>query len=363
MKRERWTIEKAKGFYKQKNLILLEEEYINNSTPMKCLNCEGYLVQICLSNLQCGQTPFPFVKSNPYVITNIQKMLRDKYKSKTEILSKEYINNSTNLKFRCECGNIFERTLGNLKESVVCYDCGHSDNIQRQRLDFNYVKEQYFKQGYVLLDNDYKSNSTKMLCETINEGYKIKVAYCNIKKRNLIFSFNFNKEFFDYNIERFLQNNNEIKCKYLGIFDEEQRRILLQCECGNTFNSPYWHLLNKSRTCCEICSSKMSSYENKTQQWLEKNNIDFCYQKKFSDCKDKKILPFDFYIPKLNMCIEVDGEQHFKELESKYYSPTTTKHDKVKDEYCKENNIKLLRIPYYCFKDETYIQILNDNIL
>ena len=41
------------------------------------------------------------------------------------------------------------------------------------------------------------------------------------------------------------------------------------------------------------------------------NNIEFKKEKKFKDCKDKYQLPFDFYLPQYNLCIEFDGEQHF----------------------------------------------------
>lgn len=69
----------------------------------------------------------------------------------------------------------------------------------------------------------------------------------------------------------------------------------------------------------------------------------------------KEHLRFDFYIPKFNTCIEFDGAQHFiyvkefhgededkgrKKLEYQKYK------DKVKNEFCKNNNIGLLRISY-----------------
>ena len=64
--------------------------------------------------------------------------------------------------------------------------------------------------------------------------------------------------------------------------------------------------------------------------------------------KDKRKLPFDFYLPGLNTCIEYDGRQHF-ELKNGFWGgekslKLTQKHDKIKNLYCKENKIKLLRI-------------------
>lgn len=72
-------------------------------------------------------------------------------------------------------------------------------------------------------------------------------------------------------------------------------------------------------------------------------------KKKFEDCKDKKPLPFDFYLPNNVICIEYDGEQHTKPID--YFGgiesyECTVRHDKMKNEYCKNNGISLLRIPY-----------------
>lgn len=81
------------------------------------------------------------------------------------------------------------------------------------------------------------------------------------------------------------------------------------------------------------------------------NNLDIKYiaQKRFSDCKYKNPLPFDFYLPCYNLCIEYDGEQHFKDI--KYFSTDgglkcRKIRDNIKNKYCKDNGISLLRISY-----------------
>lgn len=62
-----------------------------------------------------------------------------------------------------------------------------------------------------------------------------------------------------------------------------------------------------------------------------------------------KNIHFDFYLPEENICIEFDGEQHFRPID--YFGGENTfkltqKRDKIKNKYCKNNNIKLLRIKY-----------------
>lgn len=104
---------------------------------------------------------------------------------------------------------------------------------------------------------------------------------------------------------------------------------------------------------CPICQE--TNGERQIRQWLENNHILYVYQKTFDDCKDKKVLPFDFYLPNLNILIEFDGEQHFRPVDFSGHNKelsfnkfeTTQYHDNIKTQYCMDNNIKLLRIPYF----------------
>jgi hypothetical protein len=111
---------------------------------------------------------------------------------------------------------------------------------------------------------------------------------------------------------------------------------------------------------CPIC--KESHGERKIRNWLESKNISFIRQHSFKDCygisKKKKPLIFDFYLPEYNICIEYDGEQHFRPIMKFGNVDGYQKcqyNDKIKTEYCIKNNIHLIRIPYYDFsKIEDY---------
>ena len=83
---------------------------------------------------------------------------------------------------------------------------------------------------------------------------------------------------------------------------------------------------------------------------MNKFNISYIPQYKFDDCRFYRTLPFDFYLPKYNICIEYDGQQHYEIVEhfggfDKFVD--TKIRDTIKSEYCKKNNIKLIRIPYW----------------
>lgn len=103
-------------------------------------------------------------------------------------------------------------------------------------------------------------------------------------------------------------------------------------------------------------SQGYSRGENTIWKWLVENRIEFEHQKKFVDCRDKKPLPFDFYLPAYNLCIEFQGSQHYdpgfyirmkksiKEGTIKY--KLQKKHDRIKKQYCKIHNINFLEIKY-----------------
>lgn len=104
----------------------------------------------------------------------------------------------------------------------------------------------------------------------------------------------------------------------------------------------------------------MSSYELIVAKILEAAAIRYETEKTFDDCKfNGHHFRFDFYIPKLKMLIEVDGEPHFKHIFGKYKSDFThyQENDRRKNSYCLAREIPLFRIPYWdihkisCFED------------
>lgn len=101
---------------------------------------------------------------------------------------------------------------------------------------------------------------------------------------------------------------------------------------------------------CPYCNKSKGEIE--IMKILINKKIKFTHNKTFYDCKNPQTnykLRFDFYIPGLNLCIEYDGEQHFKPID-KFGGDTALEsskyRDKIKDEYCVNNNIHLIRIRF-----------------
>ena len=113
------------------------------------------------------------------------------------------------------------------------------------------------------------------------------------------------------------------------------------------------------------CGCLNSLYNEKIKQILKDNNLTFIPEKTFSDCINPKTnakLRFDFYLPDYNCCIEYDGEQHFKGWYNSVDSLQNIQYrDNIKNKYCKENGILLIRIPYWD-KDKISIDYILEKI-
>lgn len=106
-------------------------------------------------------------------------------------------------------------------------------------------------------------------------------------------------------------------------------------------------------TCCNYCSNLSSMGEITIEKILKENNIFFQKEKRYNSCRFKETgaqAKFDFYIQHNNKeyLIEFDGKQHFIEYEDSHFASLKyiQSHDNQKNEWCKKNNIPLIRIPY-----------------
>ena len=131
-------------------------------------------------------------------------------------------------------------------------------------------------------------------------------------------------------------------------------KIIIGCKKHGDFSQVTREHLRGSG--CPKC--KTSKGENMIIDYLDVNNIPYIPQKKFDGCIYKTRLPFDFYFPDKNLCIEYDGIQHFMSIEGwggEDEFKLRKKKDKIKNEFCQENNIRLERIKY----DEDILNRLN----
>lgn len=131
-----------------------------------------------------------------------------------------------------------------------------------------------------------------------------------------------------------------------------------ECDCGNKeFFTTAHHLLSGNT---KSCGCLKSTGELNIQNLLIENQIHFEREKIF---KDLGLYRFDFYLPKYNRLIEFDGEQHFKQNIFFDNLEEIQKRDQEKNEWAKENNVPLVRIPYWERDNITLDMILGDKYL
>lgn len=208
--------------------------------------------------------------------------------------------------------------------------------------------------GYILLTtvDDYidlhmdieficpKHGYQTMMFDNFIRGHRCKDCSYEERAKNLRHDINYIKDRIESVNGNKLLNPEDYK-------DTFTRNLNIQCKCGNIFTTSFSNYDKHGVNSCFSCSCKESSGEERIRKFLELNKIEFAQEKRFEDCRDKKSLPFDFYLPQYNLLIEFDGQQHYEPKFGEDSFVQLQKHDKIKNQYCKDNNINLLRIPYW----------------
>jgi hypothetical protein len=265
----------------------------------------------------------------------------------------KYVHSKTKIKIACPKHGIFEQQPSNHLTGNGCPKC--NNKIKSERYSFhledfiNKAKNihgdryDYFKTIYVNIKTNVKiicidhGEFEQLANNHLNgrgcrkcgiESSRVKqtrysddlIHACSIKHKN----------FYDYSLTNYINKHIKIKiiCPKHGIFEQLANN----------------HLNGHG---CPIC--KYSKGELKIKHYLTEKEIVFIPQKRFKDCKDKHTLPFDFYLPDYNVCIEYNGEQHYTSVS--FWGgddglKIRKKRDKIKNKYCKDNNIILIIIKY-----------------
>lgn len=258
----------------------------------------------------------------------------------------DYKGGRIDVKIICKEHGIFEQRPSNhIFNKQGCPKCyGNKKNTLQ---DFVKKSKEIHKDKYDYSLVDYKNNFTKVkiICpnhgvfeqkpinHTIQKQGCLKCSGKNTKTTEEFVSFakSIHGDLYDYSLVKYISGNIkvEIICEKHGVFEQK----------------PDIH--TNRRHGCPKC--KKSKGELQIIKTLNENKIQFIQQKEFDNCKDKNALYYDFYLPNHNLCIEYDGLQHFEPIE--FWGGVENleyikKHDQIKTNYCKDNDIKLIRIKY-----------------
>lgn len=355
-----YTIKQIAKEFEQRGYKLLEKEYKNVNTKMKyiCLKHEDKgILQIDYEHFKRGQgCPCCSTRHRP-TFEEVKQMFEDRG---YELLETQYINNSTRMRYICpkhKDKGILTITYADLRLGRGCAYCAK----RAKRTPEEYEKElKEIFPNIIPLEN-YVNLKTKIKHKCLicgEEWYAVPTNLLHLKEGCPRCGKNHRRtqEELEEDIKKINPN-----IKVLGEFSKVANKIEFEClVCGHKWFAKPNNILNGKG--CPFCK-KSSKGEKVIYNYLKEKNINFVFQKTFEDCKNINVLPFDFYLPELNVCIEYDGIYHYKpiprknetfEEAEKRYKETKIR-DEIKTQYCIKNNIKLLRIPYFEFDNITTI--------
>lgn len=149
-----------------------------------------------------------------------------------------------------------------------------------------------------------------------------------------------------------------------------KKGVLLRClDCGNKKYMKISYLTQNGKIICPKCGDGFY-YPNKLMfNILNQFKIEFETEKKFEWCKFKlnekdKYGIYDFYVPSLNLIIEMDGAFHFIDKNiSKQKIKESQYLDNEKDRLARENGITIIRINCYYKSIENRFEHIKNNII
>ena len=259
----------------------------------------------------------------------------------------EYKNNKTKVKIICPIHNIFEQTpTGHLAGG--CRLCGITNMINQTKKsneEFILAAQQIHGNKYDYSLIDYKNSHTKIILVCSVHGKFTQTPSNHLKGytcKNCTYNLGNTTLFIE---KANAAHNNKYDYSLVEYKSNKQKVIIICPTHGKFTQTPDKHL----NRCYGCPSCKESKGERKLRELLTTNGIKFIPQYTFDNCKHKLKLPFDFYLPDLNICIEYHGEQHYRPI--KFFGGIKKfneqqKRDKIKLNYCYNNDIKLITVKY-----------------
>ena len=307
----------------------------------KCGDEKEILATVLLRGCKC--------ECNIKKSTNEYREELKRVKPNIELLS-DYINSKGKVKVRCLIdGYEWEARAGDLvttKKGCPC--CGLKK--KNHRTDEEFREELAKKHPKIQCVGKFKTVGEKIefKCEVCGYQWMTQPS-CLLGRGKGCPKCNRNIRITEEDVIRRLKEINP-NVEYVKGYTKMREKSIFRCKiCGMEWEAQTDSVLNQGTGCPHCRESKA---ELRIRMYFERKNIKFISQYRFADCKDKHTLPFDFYLPEYGCLCEADGFQH--EAPVVFFGGEEglvirQYHDKIKDNYCKEHNIPLIRISHTDF--------------
>ena len=261
------------------------------------------------------------------------------------------------------CGNPnhnpYEVIFNNFKRGTRCQACY---NERRRKWTDEIIKEYLESYKYELIEiinSKGVQSLIKIKCPKCGYVYTIKFDTFRNGRRCMQCFLKENR-ISEEEIRKIIKDNKDI------LMDIEYHSLdsilYLYCnKCKKIYPITFYWYLKGGR--CKFC--KESRGARKIREYLENKQYNFKQEFRIKECRYKFPLPFDFMVT-INdniILIEFDGLEHYEPIEHfggivKFNE--RKRNDNIKNQYCKDNNIKLIRIPYWEY--DNIDEILNKEL-
>lgn len=332
-------------------------EYINNQIKVEMLHhkCNKTVIITPAHFLSGRRCPYCAGKSwtNGDFKEFISKSTNDEY----EILT-PFIKFTEDVVFYHKvCKNKFTMKPSAFKHGTRCPICANN-NLKTTELYKIEVENLVGYEYQVLGEYTGANNKTEMLHSKCKNKYNVspsdflkgrRCPFCRGKKvsKDNCLETIFPEIANDWNYTR-----NKLSPKeYLP---HSNKKVWWICKEGHEWEASINNRTGNGRGCPTCCESKG---EKEIRKLLEKWNITFKPQFTYDNLIgiNRGLLKFDFAVfdndKSLNFLIEYDGIFHYEKQYENDGHERLAKHDKLKNEYCDINKIKLIRIPYWEFNN------------
>lgn len=374
MTRRKWTLQSAKEAFAENGKMLLATEYVNPRTKMPyiCLKHKDEGVQYmtldkCLRGQGCHICKVEKISSKRRTNTS---EIQAKCKDMGLIYVRHYVeNNKTKVVYICPIHkDKGERIVewSSLNHGHGCDYCARKQRSEKLRVSEEVVKEKckelgltYIRQ-YIKRDEHHNQTIVVFICPKHKDYGEQSVPWQNMKNgkgciccSRGMFSINSRTPFIHIKA-MFNMLGLELLSTEEEYYEANIQDVKLKYRCPKHPNViQYKSVKSLAQGCgCALCNT--SRGEEKVGDILDKLKFSYNRQHTFPDCKNKRVLPFDFYIPCVKVAIEYDGEQHYQPItfggsidEAQHNFEQTQHRDAIKTQYCIDNGIKLIRIPYW----------------
>ena len=342
------------------NFDYLQTEYINNKTDVG-IRCKKHDILFCCLPLlhtksKCGGCPE--CKKESYINTGtknsltteefIEKSTR-KFKGKYGYSRVVYINNHTPVSIECKDHGFFDQLPRNHLSGKGCPLC----HPYRKLTTEEYIKKAKEVQGdiYTYGKTIYTGalDDVIITCKIHGDFPQRASDHIHLKAgcpKCVKVSHLTNESFIEKARKMFVDRYGYSKVVIDGDYHS---KVMIECKEHGYFEKEVSAHIYRGQG-CPYCSVT-SKIEILTDVLLKRMNFIFKRQKTFPDCKYIDLLYFDFYLIDYNICIEINGIQHYQPIERFGGEPNfilQQKRDAIKVKYCKDNHISLIIIKYDC---------------